>query len=120
MRVWQQSHDGAIIALFACAIAGGVLTIYGMRALDADRRAATDLAHAMAEEREAKHTLEHAVQTRTAELDEAQRVLQRMWWLGQQITLELNSQRVIDRFLEAVVDIAHADGSVVGLLGDDG
>jgi two-component system NtrC family sensor kinase len=120
VRLWHHGHDPAIIALAACAIVIAVLTLYGIRVLEADRSVATDLARAMREEREMKETLEHAVQTRTAELDEAQRILQRMWWLGQQITLELNSQRVIDRFLEAVVDIAHADGSVVGLLGDDG
>ena len=43
-----------------------------------------------------------------------------MWWLGQQITLEFDSRRVIDRFLEAVVDIAHADSSVIGMLEEDG
>src|SRR5262249_55338784 len=75
---------------------------------------------AVAQEREMTASLEHAVQKRTSELDDAQRVLQRMWWLGQQITLELDSQRVIDRFLEAVVDIAHADSSVIGLLQEDG
>ncbi len=120
LRVWQHSHDAAIIALFACAIIGGGLTLYGMRALDADRRAATDLARAMAEERQLKQTLEHAVETRTTQLEDAQRVLQRMWWLGQQITLELDSQRVIDRYLEAVVDIAQADSSVIGMLEEDG
>ena len=35
----------------------------------------------------------------TLELDDAQRVLHRMWWLGQQITLELDPRRVLDRFL---------------------
>jgi two-component system NtrC family sensor kinase len=120
IRVWRHSYDPAIIALFGCAIVGGVLTLYGMRVLDADRRAVTELARSMAEERQVKQTLEHAVQERTTELDDAQRVLQRMWWLGQQITLELDSQRVIDRFLEAVVDIAQADIGVVGLLESDG
>jgi two-component system NtrC family sensor kinase len=120
VSVWIRSSDPAIIVLFACALAGGVLTVYGMRVLDADRRTSRELARAVAEEREMTATLEHAVQTRTSELDDAQRVLQRMWWLGQQITLELDSQRVIDRFLEAVVDIAQADSSVVGLLQEDG
>ena len=53
------------------------------------------------------------------ELD-AQRVLHRMWWLGQQITLELNPRRVLDRFLEAAADVAQADGAALGLLGTDG
>ena len=119
-RMWRHSQDPEIIALFACAIVAAVLTLYGIRVLDSERRGAMDLARAMAEERQVKQTLEHAVQERTTELDDAQRVLQRMWWLGQQITLELNSQRVIDRFMEAVVDIAQADASIVGLLGEDG
>ena len=120
VRVWRHDHDPAILGLFACAIAGGVLTLYAIRALDADRRSARELSDAMAAEREVTQTLEHAVRMRTSELDDAQRVLQRMWWLGQQITLELNPQRVIERFLEAVVDIAAAEGSVIALLGDDG
>jgi two-component system, NtrC family, sensor kinase len=43
-----------------------------------------------------------------------------MWWLGQQITLELQPQRVLERFLEAVVDITCSDGGAMGLLRDDG
>jgi PAS domain S-box-containing protein len=120
VSVWRHGHSSAIMALFGCAIVAGALTLYGIRVLDADRRAARELARAMAAEREVKQTLEHAVRTRTTELDDAQRVLQRMWWLGQQITLELNSQRVIGRFMEAVVDIAQADASAIGLLGEDG
>lgn len=52
--------------------------------------------------------------------DDAERVLQRMWWLGQQITLELNPRRVVDRFLEAAGDVAQADGAALGLLASDG
>ena len=52
--------------------------------------------------------------------DDAERVLQRMWWLGQQITLELNPRRVVDRFLEAAGDVAQADGAALGLLAGDG
>jgi two-component system NtrC family sensor kinase len=118
--LWRHTHDAAIIALFVCAIIVGALTLYGLRVLNAQRRAASDLARSIAEERQVKQTLEHAVQERTSELDDAQRVLQRMWWLGQQITLELDSQRVIERFLEAAVDIAQADSGVVGLIQDDG
>src|SRR6185503_9475731 len=44
----------------------------------------------------------------------------RMWWLGQQITLELNPQRVLERFVEAVSDIVQADGGCVGMIGEDG
>jgi len=120
IHIWQHSHDSAIIALFWCAIIITGLTLYGMRVLEADRRATTDLTRVVAEERQAKETLEDAIASRTTELEDAQRVLQRMWWLGQQITLELESQRVIDRFLEAVVDIAQADSSVIGMLEEDG
>ena len=71
-------------------------------------------------ERRNSATLEHTVATRSQALDDVQRVLRRMWWLGQQISLELNPQRVLERFLEAAVDIAQADGGAVGLLREDG
>jgi len=57
-----------------------VLTLYGIRVLEADREVATDLARAMREEREMKETSNTPCRPRTAELDEAQRILQRMWW----------------------------------------
>jgi two-component system NtrC family sensor kinase len=50
----------------------------------------------------------------------AERVLQRMWWLGQQITLELDPRRVVERFLEAAGDVAEADGASLGLVTTDG
>ena len=74
----------------------------------------------MTEERAVKVTLEERVVQRTLELDDAQRVLHRMWWLGQQITLELTPRRVLDRFLEAAADVAQADGAALGLLASDG
>lgn len=74
----------------------------------------------MAAERALTATLEQAVESRSSELEDAQRVLQRMWSLGQQITLELNPQRVLDRFLEAVMDIAQGDGATLGLIDDHG
>jgi two-component system NtrC family sensor kinase len=120
VRVWDHSRDPAIWWLFVCAIVGIALTAVGTRALEADARRARELSRRVAEERRLTATLEQAVAARTTELEDAQRVLQRMWWLGQQITLELNPQRVLDRFLEAVVDIAQADGAVIGLLSDDG
>ncbi len=85
-----------------------------------EHRAALGLAQSMAEERRLTATLEQTVEDRTSELEEAQRVLQRMWWLGQQIALELNPKRVLGRFLEAVCDIAQADGGTVALVGEDG
>ena len=120
ISVWRTNRDPAIWALFACAVVGMVLSVIGIRTLDANARAARELAQQVAEEQKRRAALEKAVATRTAELEDAQRVLQRMWWLGQQITLELNPQRVLDRFLEAAVDIAQVDGALIGLLGDDG
>jgi two-component system NtrC family sensor kinase len=107
----------ALIALAAFALA---ITIYGWIATVRGHKAAIELAERMAQERAITASLEQAVAARTAELEDAQRVLQRMWWLGQQITLELNPQRVLERFLEAVSDIAQGEGGIVGMVGDDG
>ncbi len=106
--------------------AGGILvvasiaTLYGWFVMRREHAAAMALVESMAHERAINTTLEQAVVSRTTELEDAQRVLQRMWWLGQQITLELNPQRVLERFLEAVADIAQGEGGIVGLVGDDG
>jgi PAS domain S-box-containing protein len=103
-------------------LAGGVwvVTLTGWRiAMRGEERAAS-LARNVAEERELTATLEHAVSNRTRELEDAQRVLKRMWQLGQHVALELNPQRVLERFLETVTDIARADGAAVGLLTEDG
>ncbi len=108
--------DGAIAV---AAIASAVVTAFGAWALHSERRMRDELSKSVDAERQLSVTLEHTVATRTVELEDTQRVLQRMWWLGQQITLELNPQRVLDRFLEAVTDIVQADGGLVGLLGDD-
>ena len=106
----------------AVAIAGlnGLLVLYGTYALAIERRAGEALQHRVTAEQELKAKLEHDVVERTLELDDAQRVLRRMWWLGQQITLELDPRRVLDRFLEAVADVAHADGAALGLIDGDG
>src|SRR5207249_6644866 len=103
------------VAGLAIVIVGALLTLYDVT----NRKKTDELTRSVAEQRQLSATLEHAVASRTVELEDAQRVLQRMWWLGQQITLELNPQRVLERFLEAVVDIAQADGAIVGLVGDD-
>lgn len=95
-----------------------LLPLYGGYMLGSTPRTAEALERSIDEERALSATLEQAVASRTVELDEAQHVLKRMWWLGQQITLELDSQRVLERFLEAAVDIAHADGGAVGLIGE--
>jgi PAS domain S-box-containing protein len=106
----------------AVAIAGlnGLLVLYGTYALAIERRAGEALQHRVTAEQKLKAKLEHDVVERTLELDDAQRVLRRMWWLGQQITLELDPRRVLDRFLEAVADVAQADGAALGLIEADG
>ena len=86
----------------------------------AARRQAALLQQRMADEQATKEALEERVLQRTRELDDAQRVLHRMWWLGQQITLELNPRLVLDRFLEAAADVAQADGAALGLVASDG
>ncbi|HEY4215490.1 MAG TPA: ATP-binding protein [Gemmatimonadaceae bacterium] len=120
LGLWKSDHGPVVIELLALAAFAGVVTLVGWAALSRERRSTLALARRVDEQRELSATLEQAVASRTTELDEAQRVLQRMWWLGQQITLELNPQRVLERFLEAVADIAQAEGGIVGLIGDDG
>jgi two-component system NtrC family sensor kinase len=97
-----------------------VLACAAFAARIAERRTAERLRHRMTEDQAVKVTLQERVAQRTLELDDAQRVLHRMWWLGQQITLELNPRRVLDRFLEAAADVAQADGAALGLLATDG
>ena len=104
----------------AMAMLNGLLALYGSYALSAERLAAEELQMRVSAEQVLKATLEQRVVERTLELDDAQRVLHRMWWLGQQITLELDPRRVLDRFLEAAADVAQADGAALGLLSDDG
>src|SRR4051812_46739128 len=120
LHLHDQVNRGLLVELFVVAISAGVLTIAGWVLLAADHRAALRLSESMREERRLTASLEEAVANRTSQLEDAQRVLQRMWWLGQQITLELNPQRVLERFLEAVVDIVQAAGGVVGMIGEDG
>jgi two-component system NtrC family sensor kinase len=105
---------GSLLAIASIA------TLYGWFVMRQEHASALALVQSMAHERAINTTLEQAVVSRTTELEDAQRVLQRMWWLGQQITLELNPQRVLERFLEAVADIAQGEGGIVGMVGDDG
>jgi len=120
MQVRTEVHGQILFALFGLAAFAGVVTVGAWVLLARERRASSELSRSMADERLLTATLERAVASRTNQLDDAERVLQRMWWLGQQITLELNPRRVLERFLEAVADVAHADGGVVGMVGDDG
>ncbi len=103
----------------AMAALNGLLALYGSYVFSAQRLTAEELQHRMSAEQTLKASLEQRVMQRTLELDDAQRVLHRMWWLGQQITLELDPRRVLDRFLEAAADVAQADGAMLGLLADD-
>ena len=103
----------------AIAALNGLLALYGSYVLSAQRVTAKELQGRVSAEQVLKASLEVRVAQRTLELDDAQRVLHRMWWLGQQITLELDPRRVLDRFLEAAADVAQADGATLGLLVDD-
>ena len=103
----------------AIAALNGLLALYGSYTFSAHRATAEELQSRVSAEQLLKASLELRVEQRTIELDDAQRVLHRMWWLGQQITLELDPRRVLDRFLEAAADVAQADGATLGLLADD-
>jgi len=105
-----------VLLSVAIALFGVVLAIRAAIVLEAERKARRILAGNVIAERELSAKLERAVEARTAELAEAQRVLQRMWTLGQQISLELNPARVLERFIEAVVDIGSADGGALALM----
>ncbi len=111
------SNANSLELAVAIAALNALLAVYGSYALSTERIAAERRVSA---EQGLKATLEERVVQRTLELDDAQRVLHRMWWLGQQITLELDPRRVLDRFLEAAADVAQADGAALGLLIDDG
>ncbi|HEU4631132.1 MAG TPA: ATP-binding protein [Gemmatimonadaceae bacterium] len=96
-----------------------LLAARGMRELLRHRRRAADLAGSIAAERAVTLTLEHRVAERTSELAEAQRVLQRMWVLGQQVTQELQPARVVECFMEAVRDVARVDAAALALVADE-
>ncbi|MEO7455457.1 MAG: ATP-binding protein [Gemmatimonadaceae bacterium] len=130
-ELWMLVAPGSTLALglqdasrleLAVSVAGlnGLLALYGNYALNVHRLTAEELRVRISSEQQIKASLEERVVQRTLELDDAQRVLHRMWWLGQQITLELDPRRVLDRFLEAAGDVAQADGACLGLLSDDG
>ncbi|MDQ3697005.1 MAG: ATP-binding protein [Gemmatimonadota bacterium] len=114
MSTARRAELGVAVGLF-----GVLLAIRTGYALWQQQRTATVLERTVVAERELTTTLEHRVVESTSELARAQRVLQRMWTLGQQIALELNPARVLERFVEAVVDVVEADGASVGLLEGD-
>ncbi|HEY5219291.1 MAG TPA: hypothetical protein VIJ16_05755, partial [Gemmatimonadaceae bacterium] len=110
------STDKAILV----ATLNALLPLYGHAMLVAQERAAEALESSVVQERTFSSTLEARVAVRTAELEDAQRVLQHMWRLGQQISFELDPTRVLERFVDAASDIAQADGAVIGLMHEDG
>lgn len=114
-----QLAQGLELAI-AIAALNALVALYGNFSLGVQRRAAVELQARISAEQEITATLEQRVAERTTELDDAQRVLHRMWWLGQQITVELNPRHVLDRFLEAAADVARASGAALGLVGSDG
>jgi len=110
---------GVIVAVIAGL--GALLLLVGgraTRALSRQRRVSRRLAGQVAAERALSTTLEQCVNERTSELAEAERVLRRMWTLGQEVTQELHPSRVLERFVEAVVDVAQVDGGALGLLAE--
>ena len=102
------------------AVFTALMALRAWRTLHQQERETRDLTLSVTAERAVATVLETRVESRTRELAEARRVLQRMWVLGQQITLELNPTRVLQRFVEAVADIAQSDGASLGLLAEDG
>ncbi|HWZ57395.1 MAG TPA: ATP-binding protein [Gemmatimonadaceae bacterium] len=88
------------------------------RLLTTQGEQAQRLARSVEAERALSSTLEARIAERSGELADAERVLQRMWMLGQHVTLELHPARVLERFMEAVLDVAGADGAILGLLVD--
>ncbi|OYV74354.1 MAG: hypothetical protein B7Z72_00340 [Gemmatimonadetes bacterium 21-71-4] len=111
---------GSTDKVIMVATLNALLPLYAHAALVAKERAAEALEQSVVAERTFAATLEARVAVRTAELEDTQRVLQRMWRLGQQIALELDPTRVLERFVDAASDIAYADGAAIGLAGDDG
>ncbi|MDQ3997210.1 MAG: GAF domain-containing protein, partial [Gemmatimonadota bacterium] len=102
------------------AVLNVLLALYAVYYGALQRRAVEELARTVTAAGEKTATLEQHVAERTHELEGAQRVLQRMWRLGQQITVELHPARVLERFLEAVTDVVQADGGALGMLGEAG
>jgi two-component system NtrC family sensor kinase len=99
----------------ALVVFGLLLAVRAGYALWTQQRTTRALEHAAIAERAQSALLERRVAERTSELAEAHRVMQRMWALGQQIALELTPERVLQRFIEAAMDVLRVDGGAVGL-----
>ena len=101
------------------AAGAAVLVVRAAWLLWQQQRAARALEVRVETARQLSASLEQCVSERTAELAEAERVLRRMWTLGQEVTGELHPARVLQRFVEAVVDVAQADGGALALVAGD-
>lgn len=102
------------------AVLNVLLALYAVYYAALQRRAVEELSRTVTAAGQKAATLEQHVAERSHELESAQRVLQRMWRLGQQITVELHPVRVLERFLEAVTDVVQAEGGALGMLGENG
>jgi two-component system NtrC family sensor kinase len=111
--------DRSVALGVALVVFGLLLAMRAGYALWTQQRTTAALEHTAIAERELSSLLEQRVSVRTGELAEAHRVMQRMWTLGQQIALELTSERVLQRFIEAAMDVLRVDGGAVGLVAGD-
>jgi PAS domain S-box-containing protein len=103
----------------AVAVFVALLAARASRSMATQGEQALLLARSVEAERALSATLEQRIAERSGELANAERILQRMWMLGQHVALELHPARVLERFMETVLDIAHADGGAIGLVADD-
>ena len=115
---WSLLAGGFSIEMLLLAVALGLLVLQRVAAR-AERRA-RDFEERMRTEQELTATLETFVAQRTAALTEAQRVLHRMWELGHEINAELQPDRVLQRFINALTDIERVEGAYLSILEDDG
>ncbi len=115
---WSWITGGVSIELILIGLALGLLVLQRVAAR-AERRA-RDLEERVRAEKELSSTLETHVAQRTVALTEAQRVLHRMWELGHEINAELQPLRVLQRFMDALMDIEKVDGVILHTLEDDG
>ena len=97
-------------------LAAALSLLVAQRVIARGEARARELEARVTREREVSTTLEHSVADRTAALTEAQRVLHRMWELGHEINAELHPKRVLQRFMDALMDIEKCDGVVLSML----
>ncbi|MBI3792426.1 MAG: PAS domain S-box protein [Gemmatimonadetes bacterium] len=114
---WSFVSDGLSIELILLGIA--LLLLIVQRVAARAERRARELEERVAAERELSATLETHVASRTVALTEAQRVLHRMWELGHEINAELQPRRVLQRFLDALMDIEKVEGAYLSIHDED-